>query len=146
MVCRGLRRAVPAAVTPLHLCLLRSQIQHPSPSTEPRWLHLWIQGWMGPQQLRAYEILGLWAEKEGPEPPEAEGADWVSPHPVPTRFQLSLLYQLFPGHVCSWFGISRLGTSPKPDQACVLLPLLHHNAGMHTFNAWPLLNCSGCAR
>lgn len=79
MVCRGLRRAVPAAVTPLHLCLLRSQIQHPSPSTEPRWLHLWIQGWMGPQQLRAHEILGLWAEKEGPEPPEAEGADWVSP-------------------------------------------------------------------
>lgn len=50
-------------------------------------------------------------------------------------------YQLFPGHVCSCFGISRLGTSPKPDQACVLLPLLHHNAGMHTSNAWPLLNC-----
>ena len=56
-----------------------------------------------------------------------------------TRFQLSLQHQLSPGHVCS--GTSRLGTSPKPEQACVWLPLLCCNAGTHAFNAWPLLNC-----
>lgn len=56
-----------------------------------------------------------------------------------TGFQLSLQHQLFPGHVCS--GTSRLGTRPKPEQACVLLPLLHCNAGTNAFNAWPLVNC-----
>lgn len=55
-----LRMVVRNAVTPFHLHLLggvQSSIRHPEHGArltfEPQWLSLWIQGWMGPQQVPA---------------------------------------------------------------------------------------------